>query len=261
MNWTDEHIIEYLEGGLDTDQRKEFENQLMTDPAFKAKYQELEQLLQTIERVPEVEAPAELEWGFKAELDRMQSTLAETRLEPNNSLNASPNRWWLQIAAGFGLLVIGFLSGTQQTSDNSGQLLAMQTQIQSLQQVVMQQTLESSSASERIKAVNQIEQVPFQPDEKLVKMLVKTATQDKSVNVRYAAVQALGNFMDYPSVRNEMVRSLDQQTEPLIQIAMIGLLVDAQEKAAISSIKKLLDNEATTPEVKQQAEIAMDILI
>lgn len=260
MKFTDEQIIEYLEGGLAPDQRKEVENQLSTDPELKAKLEELEQLLQTIANVPDVEAPPELEWGFKAELDRLQSTLGQKRHETRENAGTTPNKWWLQIAAGFGLLIIGFLAGTQR-NDSSGQLLAMQTQIQSLQQVVMQQTLESPSASERIKAVNQIEQVPFQPDEELVNTLVKTATQDKSVNVRYAAVQALGNFMDYPSVRNEMVRSLSQQTEPLIQIAMISLLVEAQEQAAISSIKKLLDNEATTPEVKQQAQIAMDILI
>ena len=253
MKFTEEEIIEYLEGGLDRGQRKEVENQLTSDPAFKSRLDGLAQLLQTIARVPDVESPPELAWGFKAELDRLQQASNE---------NATPTskRWWLQIAAGFGLLIIGFLAGTQR-NDSKNQLLAMQTQIQSLQQVVMQQTLESPSASERIKAVNQIEQVPFQPDEDLVNTLVKTATQDKSVNVRYAAVQALGNFMDYPSVRNEMVRSLSQQTEPLIQIAMISLLVEAQEKAAISSIKKLLDNEATTPEVKQQAQIAMDILI
>lgn len=261
MKFTDEHIIEYLEGGLDAELKQKVEKELTVDPAFKSQFDELKQLLQTINNVPDVEAPEELEWGFKAELDRMQTSFNETGHSFTNAAYGSSNRWWLQIAAGFGLLIIGFLFGTQQKADSSGQLLAMQTQIQSLQQVVMQQTLESSSASERIKAVNQIEEVPFKPDETLVNMLVKTASQDKSVNVRYAAVQALGNFMDYPSVRNEMVRSLGQQTEPLIQIAMIGLLVEAQEKAAIASIKKLLENEATTPEVKQQAEIAMDILI
>lgn len=254
MKFTDEQIIEYLEGGLDPDQRKLVELQLETDPEFKSNLQELEQLLQTIARVPDVEAPPELEWGFKAELDRMQQA-------SNDKASPAPHTWWLQIAAGFGLLIIGFLGGSQQTGSSTSELLAMQSQIQGLQQVVMQQTLESPSASERIKAVNQIEQVSYQPDETLVHTLVKTATQDKSVNVRYAAVQALGNFMDYPSVRNEMVRSLGHQTEPLIQIAMISLLVEAQERAAISSIKKLLENEATSPEVKQQAEIAMDILI
>lgn len=254
MKFTDEQIIEYLEGGLAPDQRKLVEQQLKTDPEFKSNLHELEQLLQTIAHVPDVEAPPELEWGFKAELDRMQQA-------SNEKASPTPNTWWLQIAAGFGLLIIGFLVGSRQTGSSTSELLAMQSQIQGLQQVVMQQTLESPSASERIKAVNQIEQVSYQPDEKLVHTLVKTATQDKSVNVRYAAVQALGNFMDYPSVRNEMVRSLGQQTEPLIQIAMISLLVEAQERAAISSIKKLLENEATSPEVKQQAEVAMDILI
>ncbi len=253
MKFTDEHIIEYLEGGLDSDQRKAVENQLTIDPQFKATFDQLKQLLQTIEQVPDVEVPPEVEWGFKAEMDRIQTS--------SNSGTSAPRQWWLQIAAGFGLLILGFLAGTRQSGESGTQLLALQNQVQGLQQVVMQQTLESPSASERIKAVNQIEHVPYQPDEKLVNTLVKTATQDKSVNVRYAAVQALGNFMDYPSVRNEMVRSLDHQTEPLIQIAMISLLVEAQERAAISSIKKLLENEATTPEVKQQAEIAMDILI
>ena len=133
--------------------------------------------------------------------------------------------------------------------------------MQALQQTVMQKSLQSPSASERIQVVSQIREVAFEPDEALIQSLVKAATQDKSTNVRYAAVQALGNFIDQPTVRMELVRSLEQQDEPLIQIAMISLLVEAQEKTAISSIKKLLEDEATTEEVKTQAAIAMDILI
>lgn len=254
MKFTDEQIIEYLEGGLDTEARKALELTLGQEADFKMRFDELKQLMETIAQVPDVEAPPELAWGFRAELDRMQSTMEESSTQ-------SPNRWWLQIAAGLGLLIVGFLFGTQQKESSAPQLLALQTQVQSLQQVVMQQTLESSSASERIMAVNQIEKVAYEPDAELIHTLVKTATRDKNVNVRFAAVQALGNFMDYPTVRNEMVRSLGQQSEPLIQIAMINLLVEAQEKAAIVSIKKLLENDKTSPEVKQQAEIAMDILI
>lgn len=251
---TDEQLIDYLEGGADSEVTHQIESQLESNAELRKRLESFRTLLKTMDQSRDFEVPDELEWNFKAELQRELSQRSGTE-------KTDQGRWWLQIAAGLGLLVMGYLVGTRQTPSQQPELLALQDQVLSLQKTVMQKSLESSSASERLRVVSQIKEVGFQPDEALIRSLLKTATQDKSTNVRYAAVQALGNFMEYPEIRMEMVRSLEQQTEPLIQIALINLLVEAQEKAAISSIKKLLDDEETTDEVKDQAEIAMDILI
>ena len=252
---TDEQLIDYLEGGFDAEAKAELESRLAQDAELSQRLEEFRSLLGTMDQSREFEVPEEVSWNFKAALD-------EELADSTPKSGSEGGRWWMQIAAGLGLLVMGYLLGNQQQApDQAPQLQALENQVQALQQTVMQKSLQSPSASERIQVVSQIREVAFEPDEALIQSLVKAATQDKSTNVRYAAVQALGNFIDQPTVRMELVRSLEQQDEPLIQIAMISLLVEAQEKTAISSIKKLLEDEATTEEVKTQAAIAIDILI
>jgi len=120
-------------------------------------------------------------------------------------------------------------------------------------------SLKRYSASDRIFAVNQIETTNDVSPE-LLATLVNTLNSDESPNVRYAALQALTNYLDIDEVRYELVKSLESQNDPLIQISLIAVLVEAQEKSARAPIKKLIDTEETLPEVKEQAEIALKVL-
>ena len=67
--------------------------------------------------------------------------------------------------------------------------------------------------------------------------------------------------MDIDEVRYELVKSLEEQTDPLIQISLIVILVEAQEKSATVPMRKLIDAEETLPQVKEQAELALKVLI
>ena len=80
-------------------------------------------------------------------------------------------------------------------------------------------------------------------------------------NVRYAAAQALARFIDEEDVRLRMAESLEEQTDPLIQISLISILTEAQEKHAIKPLKKILDQDSINMDVKRQADIALEILI
>ena len=130
-----------------------------------------------------------------------------------------------------------------------------------LQQLVMMNTLQDHTASERLQAISLIEESPSAPDEGLVNTLVQSMNNDGSPNVRFAAVQALGRFIDTESVRAQMVRSLGDQDDPLVQIALINLLMQAGEKAAIAPLYKIAANENVPVEVRRTAELALDILI
>jgi HEAT repeat protein len=80
---------------------------------------------------------------------------------------------------------------------------------------------------------------------------------DPNVNVRLAAIDALR-----PSARNEMVRrellgSLERQTSPLAQIALIDLMVEIRNKEAGETLKELSGETDTNPEVKERAQWAL----
>ncbi|MEM9328402.1 MAG: hypothetical protein AAGA85_22225 [Bacteroidota bacterium] len=247
---TDELLLSYLEGTLPEDERSAVAEQLAGSAELAQRLEQLQMLLDTMEHTVEAEPPAASAWQFKVALQEEMDRSAPT------------GSWGWRVAATVTLLVLGFAVGRLSISKTSDdQLIAMQAQLSELQQTVMQTTLQSPSASERIRAVNLIEEEVAVPSEELLKTLINTVKGDESPNVRYAALEALEPFMNSESVRLELVAALETQSDPILQIAIINWLVEAEEQAAISTIKKLIENENTSQEVKQQGQLAIDILI
>jgi hypothetical protein len=46
----------------------------------------------------------------------------------------------------------------------------------------------------------------------------------------------------------------------MVQIALIDLLVEMREKQAIKSLKQLLERNKLTPEVKERAQLSLQLL-
>ena len=58
-------------------------------------------------------------------------------------------------------------------------------------------------------------------------------------------------------VRRGLVESLDRQTSPMVQIALIDLLVEIREKAAGEALKDLMQETGLNAEVKERAQWAL----
>ncbi len=246
---TDLKLQEYLDGTLGDHEKQELEKELANSDSLRKRLEEFESLERWMSESAEISPPAELDWEFKETLESMKS-------HHGKSIS------WLHVAAAIVFAVIGYAIGVTNASTSGNEnLTALNEKVDDLQKAVMLNTLKDHSTSEKLQVVNRIEGFAGDPDDELVETLVSTLTKEKSPNVRYAAVQALGKFMHSEKVRMELVRALDAQSDPLIQISMINLLVEAEEKAAINSIKKLLKKEETSEEVRRQGQIAIDILI
>lgn len=239
---TDEILIAYIEG----EANDELEIQLASDSSLKKRLEDLQEVLDAIQSSEQVDVPAHIEMSFDQALS----------LEKQKGHNGFS---WMQLAAAIALLIVGFGAGKLSTNSNADDLVALKNEIHSLREVTLRSTLQKHSASERIMAVNQIEEND-QLNNELIATLITTLNSDESPNVRYAALQALTKFMDNESVRAELVKSIESQTDPLIQITLITILVQAEERSAIAPLKEIIEKEETSPEVKQQAEIAIQVL-
>ena len=80
---------------------------------------------------------------------------------------------------------------------------------------------------------------------------------DESVNVRLAAVQALAKFSDEPGVTAALIHALEHQKEPLVQIALINLMVELKEKEAIEELEQIITDEESIETVKNEAHMAL----
>jgi HEAT repeat protein len=98
-------------------------------------------------------------------------------------------------------------------------------------------------------------------DYKTLAALVSTLNSDPSPNVRLAAVEALYLFRNQPGVKESLVESLAAQSSPLVQVALIDLLVEIREQRASEALKTLIKNEKLDPDVKKLAEQGIKQLI
>lgn len=243
---TDEQIISLIEG----EANPELQQILKNDHEAMQRYIELRQLMHLMRDSKSPEVPEHI--GLVLE--------EAIRREKERSLkqNTFP---WLQVAASVAILLIGFVLG-KYTSDgiSNTDYMTMKQEIKLLKETRIISELRQYSASERIMAVSQIEGRPEMSPE-LTKTLINTLNSDESASVRYAALQALKNYSTDDLIRAELVKSLELQHDPLIQISLISLLLEISEKSAVVPIREILNREKTTPEVKEQAKIALKILV
>jgi len=160
----------------------------------------------------------------------------------------------LIVAGGFG---IGFFAGA---GGDGGKIERLGREVDRLQQQMSLQLLDQPSASARLQGVSLTSRVQ-DPAPSLIAALLDTLDNDPSVNVRLSAVDALYLFSGREEVRTALPASLSRQTSPLVQIALIDLLVSLKEKQAAAALKKLLADKKIMPEVEQRARSGISKII
>jgi hypothetical protein len=71
--------------------------------------------------------------------------------------------------------------------------------------------------------------------------------------VRMAALDALSKFHEEPNVRKELVHSLSVQKDPVVQIALIQLLVTIKEKSVVRDLERMTKDKNMMKAVKDEA--------
>lgn len=112
---------------------------------------------------------------------------------------------------------------------------------------------EQASASERIRLIRS-EYDKYGENSGMEQVLIQALNSDDNVNVRLAAANALFHFRADPLVRNAMIRSLPNQTDPNVQIALIDMLVKMHEKSAVTEMRVLLLKKDLNPIVRYKLE-------
>jgi hypothetical protein len=169
-----------------------------------------------------------------------------------------PRRPVFQFAAALALVVVGLAGGFFATGGKS-RTTRLQGEINSLRELTAASLLRQDSPSERIQGINVSAQLK-RPGNKTLGALLEALNSDPSVNVRLAAADALYLFSSDPAVKDGILQSLAVQDSPIVQTALIDLLVDIREKRAVEAFKALMGNERLLPDVKKRAEAGIQKL-
>lgn len=166
--------------------------------------------------------------------------------------------YW-RVAAGIIFILGAFWLGRNY---NQGIAPEQQADLAALREEVEEMKLAmttGASASERIQLVSQ-EFDTEQPDE-IIQVLITTMNQDPNVNVRVAASEALYKFSHKKVVRQALVESLKLQTDPIMQLTLIDMLVSIKEKEAVGELEEMANRKDLLPIVKSKAAEGLGILI
>ena len=129
-----------------------------------------------------------------------------------------------------------------------------------MKQTVMTSLLNQSSVTERINGLTMSGRIE-NADSQFHSTLLLLLNSDSDVNVRLASINALSKYADNAYVRQELVKSLDMQSSPLVQISLIDLLGSIQEYDSYPTLMRMIENPETNDPVKKRAKKALTRLI
>jgi anti-sigma factor RsiW len=154
------------------------------------------------------------------------------------------------------LLAIGVFAGLRLAGPKppSLDLAAMQSELASMKQLVVLSMLQQQSASARLEGITWSTR-DLQLDPQVLSALLHTLRYDASVDVRLAALDALSRHGRQPQVHKAILDSLQQQS-PLVQVALIDLLLEWRDPDAAQRLQALQQAPNLNPTVRQRVEWA-----
>jgi hypothetical protein len=246
-------LIDYIDGKLNSVDTHFVEQELMKNPASFRMYEELKEVIRVMGKVSPAQPSAKMRAGFEAMVQQEISSLKTAR-------TVAMRPWWYAVAAGVALLITGLSIGLLITERNrqAEQVAAIEAEKAHTRQVVSRLS-DQQSPGNRILAVKEASSLDNLNAE-IIGTLIRTMDNDPNSNVRLAAMEALAKFSDEPAVRKALVSSLARQSDPVVQIALIQLIVELRDKEAVEPLQHIIENDETLESVKDEAHLGILVL-
>lgn len=259
---------DFLTGELDVEAKQVVTDHISSCASCREELENLNETWTKLGVLPEEQPAESLRGNFYTMLEsykaglQQEKTFAWRKLKGRLSQGLWLRRPAYQFAFTIIVLLIGFTVGHFSPSANQGKLEMKQLrrEVRELRQSAALAMLKQRSPSERLRGVSFSSRVE-NPDKKTLTALLDTLNYDPNVNVRLSAVDALYLFSNEPMVKEGLIKSLSRQESPLVQLALIDLIVEIREKRAVEAMKELINRNKLNPEVKKQAELSIRQLI
>lgn len=255
-----EQIPECLAGRLDSAARENLIAHLETCSGCRAEMAQLGAVWRGLESLPVPEPDPAMRSRFLEVLEAYQAGMRQAT--GRAILPGGRGRWFAgwwpartawQAAFSAALLIVGALAGRYAAAPRANPEMAqLRGQVENLRQLVALSLLQDDSPSSRIRGVGYSYQMA-RPDRQVEEALLHTLNHDSNVNVRLSAVDALEKYDANPQIRRALVDSLPVQDSPLVQIALIDVLAQIDEKNAVPELRKLAADPQLDKEVRERA--------
>ena len=255
-------LIDYIDGNVDANEAKSIEAHLETCQNCSHEYAELMTVLTAMEEISPSLPDEQFRTIFLEAIQReaVQMEVKKSRRGTFFIARKTKNRI-LSVAATIALMCASYYFGNRNAEhNNQTELAQLQTEQDKLKTEVTLSLIENTSASKRLQAITYAEALEA-PDITLLQAIISKMKNDTYVSVRLAAAQALSKFYHIEEVREALLVALQHEEDPSMQIELIQILVDIQEKRAIPKIKNLLEDHRTPSHLKEQIRTELKQLI
>ena len=253
-------ITDYQYNNLDYTNKTLVEEHLKSCSSCTQIHQEFIHLIDTINQVQEELPDKDLELNFNAMLAK-----EKLALKTSKSIAFKPKRKVLksilQVAATILLMISCYVLGSYKDRVSKAKEIAFLKQEKTeMQTVATLSLIDNESASKRLQAVSYAKDFA-QPNNEILSVLIAKMKNDKHTNVRLAAANALAKFAKNTMVRQALIKTLKTEENANMQIELIQILVDIEEKQVIPSMEKLLQNKETPNYIKDQIKLELKQII
>jgi len=261
-----EQIPECLAGKLSKADRERVIGHLETCSGCRNELAELGIVWRGLESMAVPEPGGELRTRFMGMLEAYQAGMEQAPV--GHALAGPPvNRWFAwwpaqpawQVAIAGVLLIAGIVAGRYVAAgpkEMTPEMAQLKGQVEGLRQLVALSLLQAQSPSDRLRGVSFSSQI-IRPDAEVEQSLLHAINHDANVNVRLSAVDAIEKYAGDPAVRRALVDAVGVQDSPIVQCALIDLLVDLNDRDSAPALRHLAQDGQADEVVRQRATLAM----
>ncbi len=242
-------LIDYIDGKLSEGDRSLVEQELARNEEAYMMYEQLREVIQLMEKSHSLEPGISLKRNF----DKVLRAEQESVQKPKEKV-VSFQSYAYRIAAGVVLVILSVSIGYQINKNyrQEQELAKLKSEMDATKQMMMAMLDNQQSASQRMVGAT-VAYKMVKMDDEIVTALAKSMNEDQNTNVRLAAMEALSKFYQEPAVQKVLIQSLSVQKDPVVQIALIQLLVQMKEKSVIKDLEKIADDPVMLKAVKDEA--------
>jgi hypothetical protein len=245
-------IIDHIDGKLNEADQKMLEQELASNAASRLLYKQIKEVMSVMDSAAKAEPSPGMKTSFEARLEQ------EIKAQKKGKVIAFTPTFFYRAAAAIGLLIVGAGLGLwfSQYQRQQERLAKIEKELRETKLMTMAMLDNDQSASQRVLGATVALDMD-KADPEILSALIKAMNEDPNTNVRMAALEALGKFHKQPVVRKALIDALSTQKDPMVQIALIRMLVDMNEKGTIQELERITTDDEVIKEVKDEAHVGL----
>lgn len=218
---------------------------------------EISQLSDELDKILDVSPSFEADIRFKKMIENEKKNNDKTK-----TISIFRNRHLFHYAASILLFILGWVGGNLVGFNNGSKqdITEVREQVTDLKKMTILNLINQPAAGDRIKAIQMVSDLGL-TDESIQDVMFNVLNYDNNVNVRLVALKVLESNYNKNEIQQNLMKSISHQTSPILQMSMLDMIENKQEKAAVPFLHDLLEKRDLDYTVRDRLNTTINTLL